>query len=55
MTYKLTEKAADDVQRIYADSIRFFGAAQAARYHARLRQCFEVLARFRTLPANAPN
>ena len=45
MIYRLTEKAADDIQRIYAQSIRLFGAAQASRYHARLRQSFEALAR----------
>ncbi|NDV88318.1 type II toxin-antitoxin system RelE/ParE family toxin [Aurantimonas aggregata] len=46
MTYRLTEKAADDIQRIYAQSIRLFGVVQASRYHARLRRSFEALARY---------
>ncbi|HEY9056119.1 MAG TPA: type II toxin-antitoxin system RelE/ParE family toxin [Aurantimonas sp.] len=45
MTYRLTEKAADDIQCIYANGIRLFGARQAAQYHARLRRNFETLAR----------
>ncbi|NDW03796.1 type II toxin-antitoxin system RelE/ParE family toxin [Jiella sp. 40Bstr34] len=46
VTYRLTAKAADDIRRITADGIRMFGAAQASRYHARLRQSFEALARY---------
>lgn len=45
MIYRLTEKAADDIQCIYAGGIRLFGAGQAAQYHARLRRCFDMLAR----------
>ncbi|MCQ0988960.1 type II toxin-antitoxin system RelE/ParE family toxin [Jiella marina] len=45
MIYRLTVKAAEDIERIYVDGIRLFGAEQAVRYHARIRQSFETLAR----------
>jgi toxin ParE1/3/4 len=44
MTYRLTGKAAADIRRIYVEGIRLFGAAQAARYHARLERVFGLLA-----------
>ena len=47
MTYRLTGKAAADIRHIYAEGIRQFGPAQAARYHARLERVF-------TLPSDNP-
>ncbi|MCQ8782985.1 type II toxin-antitoxin system RelE/ParE family toxin [Mangrovibrevibacter kandeliae] len=46
MSYRLTDQAAEDVQHIYTEGSRLFGLEQAGRYHARLRQTFEVLAHF---------
>jgi toxin ParE1/3/4 len=43
MGYRLTRKAADDLHQIYLEGMRLFGAEQAALYHARLRQTFEIL------------
>lgn len=43
MGYRLTRKAADDLRHIYVEGIKLFGAPQAARYHDRLRQAFEML------------
>jgi toxin ParE1/3/4 len=43
MACRLSRKAAADVRHIYTESIRQFGPAQAARYHARLRRTFDLL------------
>ena len=44
MTSRLTRKAAADIRHIYLEGARLFGEAQAARYHARLRHAFDLLA-----------
>ena len=44
VAYRLSCKAADDLRRIYVDSMRMFGADQAARYHARLGTALDILA-----------
>lgn len=44
MGYRLTRRAAADIRHIYSEGLRLFGAAQAARYHARLTRTFEMLA-----------
>lgn len=43
MAYRLTQKAADDLRRIYVEGIDSFGAEAAARYHARLGEVFDIL------------
>lgn len=45
MRYRLTRKAAEDILHIYQHGIEMFGADQAARYHNRLKQTLETLAR----------
>lgn len=53
-SYVLSGRADEDLQRIYLESIRSFGVAQAARYKANLDQCFEKLAAFPGLGREAP-
>ena len=44
MGYRLTRTAAADIRHIYGEGARLFGEARAARYHARLRHTFDLLA-----------
>ena len=44
MAHRLTQKAADDLRRIYVEGISLFGADAAARYHARFGEVFDILA-----------
>ena len=41
--YRLTRKAEEDVIGIYANGLRMFGSAQAARYHDELETVFQLL------------
>lgn len=43
MSYKLTQKARDDLVALYIDGIRGFGPLQAERYHAGLERAFQFL------------
>jgi toxin ParE1/3/4 len=42
--YRLSRKADSDLQRIYLDSFRNFGEAQADAYTSELAECFRLLA-----------
>lgn len=44
MAYRLTRKAAEDVGRIYLDSVQQFGLKQADAYHDLLTNAFHFLA-----------
>lgn len=44
MTYRLSNKAVDDIVQIWSDGAENFGADQAERYHAGLEQVFRFLA-----------
>ncbi|MEE2952842.1 MAG: type II toxin-antitoxin system RelE/ParE family toxin [Pseudomonadota bacterium] len=44
MGYRLTRKAADDLERLYVEGAETFGLRQAASYHRRLTDVFEMLA-----------
>ena len=44
MKYVLSNKAEDDVLRIFVDGARSFGVRQAERYHAALESTFLFLA-----------
>mgnify|MGYP006275928791 FL=1 len=43
MTYRLTERAEDDVIDIYRYTAEHFGAAQADAYHRKLEATFALL------------
>ena len=45
MTYRLTNKAEEDVIRIYLQSMVLFGARQAEAYHRELESVFGLIAR----------
>ncbi|QFT29605.1 Toxin ParE4 [Labrenzia sp. THAF82] len=44
MAYRLTRKAAEDIQNIFGEGTLMFGEAQAIKYHGKLEACFELLA-----------
>lgn len=43
-SYRLTQKAENDILHVYAEGIQAFGIGQARRYHAELENTFELLA-----------
>lgn len=43
MPYRLTRRAAADLRRIYLESVRDFGVAQAEAYQAGLRRSLDLL------------
>jgi len=53
-SYSLSNRADEDLQRIYLDSIRYFGVSQAAKYKLELDRCFEKLAELPRLGREAP-
>ncbi len=44
MTYKLTNKAEDDIITIYLQGVQEFGVTQAEAYHADLEKVFALIA-----------
>lgn len=44
MAYRLSLMAEEDVIAVFLEGAEAFGEAQASVYHARLEQCFEMLA-----------
>lgn len=46
MTYKLSRKAAEDLENLYVTGAREFGVAQAERYFSGLIEALEFLARY---------
>ena len=44
MGYRLTQKAEEDIIRIYREGVILFGANQAERYHFELEALFQLLA-----------
>ena len=44
MTYRLSQKASDDIIGIYFQGFSLFGADQADQYHYELETVFELLA-----------
>lgn len=44
MAYSLTRKAADDISNIYMQGVELFGVPQAERYHAEMKQKFDLIA-----------
>ena len=53
-SYSLSKRADEDLQRIYLDSIRYFGVSQAAKYKLELDRCFEKLAELPRLGRRHP-
>ena len=43
MSYKLTERARDDLVALYIDGVQDFGPHQAEQYHAGLKMVFQFL------------
>jgi len=43
MTYKLSQKADEDIITVYIEGFRTFGATQAEKYHAELEHTFHLL------------
>ncbi len=44
MVYRLTQRAEEDIIRIFREGVLLFGAEQAERYHADLEALFRLIA-----------
>ncbi|WP_275786327.1 type II toxin-antitoxin system RelE/ParE family toxin [Pararhizobium gei] len=43
-SYRLTERAEDDILALFLDGIEMFGLIQAGRYKDELKHCFQLIA-----------